>query len=334
MLAKGAAVGQPHEEGAVGAGGLPRQRDGLILSMMTPAGARTVAILLALGGGACSATVADDGAGDDHEGDAARLGAVTVERVVTLAPSRGVVTHVSARFLRVAGTLDARAAERLVGPVRWTESVDLGGCVQRDGAERRGPAAPANVRIQLLDVGEMILETGVGRVPLAPRAFPDVGGVVSGVVYTSRDGGAELSGATSYLLSASGSSMVEGFQLRVDAPAPLEPIRLGAQRLGAGDVVQRSLEPVVVGWSAGQPAAGDHVFVELSDLDGEAVATRCAFADTGEAVVPASVLRALGPGEIEIVVRRERRVTVRGAGIDETVVDFDFAVASRITMVE
>jgi hypothetical protein len=290
---------------------------------------RTVAALSLLAAG-CSATVVDD---PQTEGvDVASVhGSIAVERVVQLEPDAE-QGRVSARFLRVTG-LDVDSAERLVGRV---PILDTPGCAWVDPGATPPPATPRGASIELVDVGEIVvrvLDPGESAVlPLAPRAFPDVGELVSGVVYTSRDETTALPAQATYLIETSGSHLVDGFVVQVDAPAAPTGVRIGGLPLDAGEIA--SGEAIGLEWDRG--AAGDHVYVDLSMTDDETLGVvHCAFPDEGSAEVPAALV-SFPPGAVlSVTLHRHRRTTVQlDGGVDQAVVDFDFVVASRIVVAD
>ena len=68
--------------------------------------------------------------------------------------------------------------------------------------------------------------------------------------------------------------------------------------------------------------------------DGGAGAFRCVFEDDGSAIVPATYL-AFAPGtELDVIAHRLRETTVKLPGVDEAVVEFDYAVLARIAVGE
>jgi hypothetical protein len=210
------------------------------------------------------------------------------------------------------------------------------GCVAREAAQ--APAEVGSGAIELVDVGDMVmhvLDRGLpATVPLAARAFPDVGDLVSGVVYTSRDPNAQLPEGGSYLIETTGSADLEGFSIQVEAPSAPQNLRLaGVMADGVEDAVVVSAEPLGVSWEAG--ALGDRVLVEVLPVEDDAVgAFRCIFDDQGTATVPASYM-AYAPGtELDVIVHRLRETTVKLPGVDEAVVDFDYAVLARIAISE
>ena len=319
---------------------------------------RLLAALVALAATGCSATVDEPVAdGDDVEtsADASVQATVVVESTTALptTPSR-MRSHVSARFLKVSG-LDPQAADEVIGGTTAVVNAPEG-CVFQ---EADASTVPDEGTIELLDVGEIVvhaLRSDLPDVslPLAARAFPDVGELVSGVVYTSRDETTALPEVGTYVIETSGSPAVEGFSLSLDAPAAPEGVRLGGVDLEQGEtMVLTAGEALGVGWVAGDDET-DRIVIELASLepaggavgqDGVAVtgaAVSCVFPDRvlpdgvfpdrGHATVPAAFTSFAEGSEVLVVVRRYRRRGVKLPAVDEAYVDFDFAVTARVVV--
>ncbi len=294
----------------------------------------TVAAVSALATG-CSATVVDDG--DPTEpAETSAQGSVTVERTVARTggdepPS--VRAHVSARFMRLGGGLDAELAERVVGSplvlppegsCRWHEPLATGLL----------PESARQGSIELLDVGDIVVRAGPSTLPLAPRAFPDVGDMVSGVVYTSRERSADLPVGASYLIETTGSARIEEFRLKVEAPQAPAEVRIAEQDLEDDELQAVADEPLALGWQAGDRAAGDRIYVDITPLGPSATRPlRCALADTGSAEIPAEYLE--GQSAVaEVAIHRFRQTVVSLSAIDEAVVEFDFAVSVPVALLD
>lgn len=287
----------------------------------------------------CSANVADD---EDVAGapEAATQGNVTVEQTVLLssADPAEVVTRVSARFVQVTGGIDHEVANRVVGSPRDLPAEDS--CVVHtpSGWEPLPPGA-ADGGIELLDVGEVMLHAGASTMPLAARAFPDVGDMVSGVVYTSRGGATELPVDVPYVVETSGSALADGFRVSVDAPIAPLGVQLGPYAIDSEELTFDAGQPLELSWQVDETAT-DRIYVDLVPLpDGgstQALSTvRCAFVDDGAAQIPEQYTSfAEEPVAVEVAVHRLRRSAVPVPGVDEAVVEFDFAVLVRLPMAE
>jgi hypothetical protein len=306
---------------------------------------RLLAVLssLLLAASGCSAAVVDDDSEDVETTEAMAHGNVGVERVVSYGTaSAGPRTYVSARFVRLFG-LDIETAESLVGSAARLDPDAPLGCTWHEGVASGASPEAIDGSIELLDVGDIVLRAGSTATPLAARAFPDVGDLVSGVVYTSRDHSAVLPAAATYSIETSGSVFVDGFTIQVDAPDGLQGVRLSQTTAGpddqpfeAGDITVVMGEGLTIRWDPGSPSLGDRIYVDVTPVDDEPGATglRCVFDDRGAGIVPDPVSKLQAGGEIEIAVHRHRLVTAKPSGIDQAVVDFDFAVTARALLTE
>jgi hypothetical protein len=296
-------------------------------------------LLLAVTG--CSATVGGP-TSDEGEAVVQVAGKVAVVRAVshlTGVPSPR--THVSASFVRVTGSIDLRTAERVVGSSLPFAAGPERGCAWLDPPTELVAPPAAGASIELLDAGEVLLRADGGALPLAQRAFPDVGDIVSGVVYTSRDDRTDLPTAGTLLIETTGSARVAGFRVEVEAPEPLAGVRVADQPIEAGEIAAEAGERLVLGWQPGDVGAGDRVFVDLTAPQGNLAGRtlRCGFDDTGNGQVAAEQLGAWSAGvELELTVHRHRRATGEPAdgqtsdGAVRAVVDFDFAVTARLSV--
>ncbi len=295
---------------------------------------------LVVWGTGCSWAVADD-TGEGGERDASVQGTMHVASVVaygapTIPTNEQVRSQVTARFLRVEG-LDGRTADALVGatvlPARPGSEVSELGCsyLSDEGVPSGGGS------IELLDVGEILVhataEDGGGdTLALAARAFPPVGDMISGVVYTSRDDATALPPAGNYLIETTGSASVEGFAIQVDAPgAPLDVLVSGVpiSELGVDGDLAVGADGWTIHWAAGG-SDGDIIYVDVVRVDGGDEPLRCVFEDGGAGSIPAAYLGHPPGSELEIAVHRYRQTRVRLAGFDGAYVDFDFAVSARV----
>ncbi|MFO0756559.1 MAG: hypothetical protein U0359_08720 [Byssovorax sp.] len=311
---------------------------------------RASLLLAALVGAGCSAPVVDD-VSDASSG--MTEGVVVVERSSSAdGPTQ---SNISAKFMHLGASADPDLAERLVGL-----RLDLpapGRCLSMPGADVAGVQSPGSLAalgpIELLDVGDVTVhikpvpgEPSQPAMALAARAFPDVGDLVSGVFYTSRDAASDLPGGTTYVLEGSGNldrwagstgaGPVERFSIEAEAPPAPDDVRVGDAALADGAQLDEGA-PVLVRWHAGDRAKSDQILVDLRSAGGDAV--RCAFEDSGEASVPASVLESkllAGPGPLTLAFHRIRRRPLGApalTGIDAGEVRFDLSIVGRATIV-
>ncbi len=302
------------------------------------------AICLLLAATGCSAVV--DELGDETESVDEALeslppkGSLSVERVETVGPGESSTrSQVSARFMRISGGLDHSSAVRLVGSGAPPRAGDngCGPLAQASGeASKWASAAAKHASIELLDAGDIVIHAGSTTLPLAQRAFPDVGDIVSGVVYSSRDDSVQLPAGGSLLIETSGSLWVDGFSAQIDPPQALTGVRINDVAVDAADVHLQLGKPLRLDWTpAGSSAsAADRVFVDLTIDPATTVMMRCVFDDQGSALVPADTLTRLARGadNIELMFHRHRRVTIRPDGVDRATVDFDFMVSVQLAV--
>jgi hypothetical protein len=299
---------------------------------------RSASLLLALLGAGCSAPVVDDVA---DASSALTEGVVLVERVV--ASDGATQTNVSAKFMRLSVASDAEMAERVVG-----SRLDLpstGTCMRlaSGGAGEKAASLASLGPIELVDVGDVTMRVKAsaqpaGRattVPLALRAFPDVGDIVSGVFYTSPDAASDLPAGEAYVVDATGSSVIDRFSMEADAPPAPEDVRAAGVLITDGITIEDGAS-IPMRWRGGDPTRDDLVFIDVSGASGAAV--RCAFKDTGEALLPGALLRSSslgGNGATATLAfhRTRRRGFAPGlAGLDAGEIRFDLSVVGRATL--
>jgi hypothetical protein len=246
-------------------------------------------------------------------------GVVSVERLVA---GDGAQTNVSAKFMRLSSPVDTEVAVRMVGAKLDAPSV--GSC--RPVAD--SPRVSSSLgTIELIDVGDVTLQAGSARMPLAVRAFPDVGDLVSGMFYTSLDAASELPAGATYTLEGTGSSNVDRFSVDAEAPPPLDDVRVSGAPLVDGVSVEPGA-PMVIQWRpTGTPRSGDIVLVDVSAENGASV--RCTFADAGRGILPASMLPA---SAVALTVHRVRERAFVAPGIDAGEIRFDLSVMGRIAV--
>jgi len=312
---------------------------------------------LFLVGAGCTPQAPDE-RGLEEDTDTRRIHAVVVvERVDSREGSRG---NVSAKFMRVSSA-DLALAERLVGSRPLlpdaTECVALANLEQAEAQAQRAAISVERIRpfvapvhgevsVDLLDVGDVRLTVMSGAakagddpidLELAPRAFPDVGDVASGVFYTSPDANQAFPIPADYHVVSTGADAVEGFDLDVVAPRAPSALRIAGKALdddalGADSVTIRRGFDVPVEWAGGTGEA-DSVYL---DVRGE-TSFRCAFPDTGSLILPAELLRSVDNDaethDLTLTVHRlaERRapVSFHRSGGDASAIDavvrFDLA---------
>lgn len=268
-------------------------------------------------------------------------GAIAVEEapIDAAVPLKG-NAHAMAHFVSMPQYNDPDLVLDRMGLHRAWPAVDS--CSEPDFARTDLDIDPKSLgTLELLDAGEVTLQTERTLARLVPRAFPTVSQVLSGVTYTTRDQSIDpLPAALPYRVHVEGSSALPMLDLSANAPEPLQHITVGGLPLeelwdvGSG-------KPVDVTWlPAREAASNDLVVIELRGEDaGRNVL--CAFKDdSGVGTVPAELTRELS-GNGSLVVHRVRRIReplpLSKTGADtksgtENIaqVDFDFDVSRSI----
>jgi hypothetical protein len=341
-------------------------------------------------GSGCASQGPDERTGEDEaELHRSLHGIVLVERVDSAEGTRG---SVSAKFMRVA-PYERVLTERLVGarPVvpESTECVPLAALEQaeaeaqrtaiwadrlrteparldRIGLETRS-AASHDLAVELLDVGDVRLL--VHQTPgaaddapvdfsLAPRAFPDVGDLASGVFYTSPDATQSLPAPARYQLGTSGTDALDAFELELLAPSGPSELRIAGERVEPTGTLSIARDvDVALEWTPPDSAtlpdaaalaehADDLIYVDVRVV-GLPSAFRCTFPDRGGATLPADVLQAPGtePADVILAVHRlaERQASLAitspatnsqesAEKVGDATVRFDLARVVRLTV--
>ncbi|MEM6791285.1 MAG: hypothetical protein AAF715_27455 [Myxococcota bacterium] len=284
-------------------------------------------------------------------------GTVVVERTLAADGRAEPQARVSARFMRHEG-MGRHVAERLVATRRFQPDADFATeCIWTPVDPVARPtdvaSAPDGGTIELLDVGDIVVRTwdhedppvgpstidssGAFDTSLVTRAFPDVGDLVSGVVYTSRDD-SWLPEADGYAFDVEGSDEVEAFRLRFDTPRVPAEVAIDGVPFADLDALVRG-ETVELTWAA-VAAEDDDFYISVVPVDGgDGPGYRCVVDDArGAAAVTLPFLE--GGRAIDIEVHRYRRRDVRLSSTDGSpdiaaaTVEVDVATATRVTLTE
>jgi hypothetical protein len=249
---------------------------------------------------------------------------VSVERRVVAGSAEPAQNRAFATFTRTPPEVDPAVVARVAGLT--SELPEPGQChaTSTPPGTSLGPLR----RVELLDAGDVALETAEGRVELAPRAFPAVTNLFAGVVYTTRERSAVLPDGVAYALSASGGALRTSLAVSAEAPQVLSGVTVDGVALDAGATLARTGSDL--SWDAGAPR--DIVYVTLT-AEGHRVT--CAFRDElGIGAIPAS---ALPPGSQAGVALHRLRIVPLAAGVAESGVDagelrFDFELAATLAV--
>jgi hypothetical protein len=251
---------------------------------------------------------------------------LSVERTVAASEAPGSVrSHASAYFLRLQAGADRNMAARLVGAAEVLPA--MGQCQPVQMLGDQGMPLASLDPVDLIDVGEVAIETAQTRATLAARAFPDVVDLVSGVVYTTRDlMGDPLPGEGAYTFRVSGSYALPPMALEGRAPGPIDHLYIGGYALHA-EPITLAREDLAITWQP--PAGGDLVYVELaSNEDGPLERVRCTFANDGRAVIGAAVLPKAASQSISV--HLIHRQDLSAPGLDRGEIRFDLATSGPL----
>lgn len=218
----------------------------------------------------CTASV---GASEATDAEASAITGVVVVEETAFA---GDVPHaeVSARFVKVHGAIDDGAL-RLAGADLVMPT--LGECTTLVDEPLRTPSV---VRIELLNVGALNVESASGKATLQPRRVPDVTDLVSGVLYTARTDGLR---GTVRIRAAGADPDVAPLLVEAQAPAELRGLRVSGVEAKSAEPIGIAQGAIDLEWDAA--TAVDVVYVDV--LAPGTLTTRCAFADQGHATIPA-----------------------------------------------
>ena len=254
----------------------------------------------------CAGTVSGGADGVDADVTSTTTAVVAVER--TSDPADGTRAQASARFIRVTGS-SADDALRAIGA-----SVELparGACATLVSlADRPVGAAPV---VELLDVGDVSLETEGAETRLSPRQLPDVTDVVSGVVYARAVESSLLPAATQYVVHVGGGNGLQPLEVTALAPGDPGDVRIAGEDSG---VLVASGATVDLSWTAAHPGVDDVIYVDVRPNG-----VRCVMDGAGHGTVSTMFFDDAGT----LVVHRLHREALAARGIDSGEVRFDFA---------
>jgi hypothetical protein len=252
------------------------------------------AFAFGVGSVACSANV---GAYEPTSTNSQRLAVVDV-RVGQHVGDQTAQVDASARFVSVKEPGNPGDALGLLG--LGYPTIPAGTCTL-EGAE--APATSAAVRVDLRDLSPVSLELrGDDGYPtlvsLEPKAFPDVAGLVSGVVFVAP--AASGAGAPRIAALHVGSGPAGEYELP-DLPVKLQLVDAAIGEAGVYGIDARGLDIVASGMGT---APGDRLTFDL--VRGGVLRARCGADATGRVKIDPVSLG--GAGEVVLVVRAQRHV--------------------------
>lgn len=210
----------------------------------------------------------------------------TAVAVQPAAPSFTTSLNASAIILRAPAGTDERLVAWLVGADIALPQPDH--CEPVEVLHDESMSLSSLGPIDLVDVGEVAIETEGGRVPLAPQAFPNLADLVSGMVYTTRDrAGAGLSDHGVFRLRTSGSASFGPAVLEASSPGTIPGLLIAGRRLTDTPIALPRTD-ISLDWEG---SSDDLVYIDLATMDdGPVERVRCTFRDSGHGTLPASVL--------------------------------------------
>lgn len=254
---------------------------------------------------------------------------ITVERRDTPGAATSTQADAFASFVRTPPEVDAALVTRITG--LDLNLPEVGEC--QSGPPERDTSIPLSPlrRVELLSAGDVSLETPEGRVDLAPRAFPAVTDVVSGVVYTTRDRAAALPAGVPYALNAAGGASLAPIAVSAEAPAALDGVSLAGTALTPGVILPAT--DVELRWNPG--GARDIVYVTVGTASPTAAVT-CTFRDSaGRGLL--KIANMPRSENMNLSVHRLRTValgSIPGSGIDAGELRFDFELSVPLAISE
>lgn len=213
----------------------------------------------------------------------------------------------SGQFVRYRGLDGHQALHAMALPEEaWLveDAAPIGRCVAVESDEPLAVDGSEEATIDLLSAGTVAIHPPAPlQVPLTlqPRTFPQLNVAVAGVVYDA-DAPQELPylATGAYRIEADGEE-VGALRAVIEAPR--------AARLDTTEVTEDGL---AVGWTGDEPAQ----LVLSRSVGARTLGVACG-AEGGEALIPAEMLAALGPGRVQLTVSRTSRAPLEVAGLDE-----------------
>jgi hypothetical protein len=251
---------------------------------------------------------------------------ISVERRDVLGTAEPAQNRAFATFLRTPPDVDPALVMRIAA--LGAELPEVGECATGSTPRENVESAAALRRVELLDAGDVALETADGRVELAPRPFPAVTSLFSGVVYTTRERVAALPAGEVYAINASGGVLGAPLGVSAEAPPILTQVALDGTPLADGAILNRTGGELT--WARG--AARDVVYVTVTGPDGAHRVT-CSFRDeAGRGALPAGSVPEGTPASLAL--HRLRVIPVAGSqnGVNAGELRFDFELSATVAV--
>ncbi len=289
---------------------------------MYPSSARSFAIAaVAVTASACSATV---DVAEESERDGTTQAHLSVSRLRQAGDAEASAEAI-ARFVFVPANMRVERGLELAGVDDTLPAA--GTCVTETGQRPSRPLASLS-RVELIDAGEVSVQAGSHQATLAPRAFPSVTDLVSGIVYTSVDrSSGPLPAGQSYRIETTGGSVPE-FSATTQAPRELDSVTVNGSPMA--DVDELAIgDPIDLTWTVGS----DLVYARLA-FNSSGARVTCSFRDSeGVGTIP---LDAMPPSITEqpgrLSVGRVRAQRLNTDAFDDGHVRFDFRTETPVKL--
>ncbi|MCC6751716.1 MAG: hypothetical protein IT371_28955 [Deltaproteobacteria bacterium] len=177
---------------------------------------------------------------------------------------------------------------------------------------------PGNV--ELLEAGDLRVQTQAGTVLLVPRHYPGLLPFISGVAYGEAQA-MRVPEAGGVKASAGGGEAVGAFTVHAPSPTLPKLTRVGSVAPTATTLVSRTAE-LPLRWQAAEAASqSDVTYIELRFSRGRKdQALRCRVRDDGAFDVPAALMSSLAPdgdGKLTLELSRLRRTFFVAPGLEQ-----------------
>ncbi len=294
--------------------------------MHPPRFSALVAVLALTGSGlaACTGNVAASEADADTSSVRALL---VVEQSAPVSAGDAARSQASLWFLRATDDTAADDATRLV-----TDELQLpqeGECIAlgpRPAAEIPATLSP----VELAFAGDVQIQVGSSRTELAVRAFPDVAGMISGVVYTARKQTMlDLATDRTVRIQATGAAEMPPFSALSEAPPMPTGLTVDGFPASNAELTVHRGRPFTLTWTSG--AASDLIYVDVVSAVGDSQErVRCVASDAGRMQLPASAVP--DAEAMVLTVHRVRDAALRTESGDAGTAHFDLAVTARVAV--
>jgi hypothetical protein len=258
---------------------------------------------------------------ESASGQAARFGLISVTYGHVWAETgQNMLLSTGAQFVRYSAMNRDQVARLLALPLDpdrdlpppdrcklYDLSVDLAAAPAAEGEDQGS--------VELLEAGDLEVQT-VGRaVTLAPKHFPGLLPFISGVVYGEAEA-TLVETVGKVRASTTGGEAVGPFAAQLSSPELPRLIQIGTGGPGQGLALARDRD-LPLRWQVSPDPAGDVVYVELRfGRGGRDLAVRCQPRDDGAFEIPQAMLSDVS-GRVTVELARLRRTFFSATGLDQ-----------------